>query len=214
MKKKLSIFIIAMLVMTSLGSVYGEDITMDEGLNKLQTLIYFAQNNYYQELSNEEILDAVYDGIFDPLDPHSVYFSQSDYESFTQSSEGFFYGVGVSIEPEGDYIRVVSPIDGSPASKEDIQPGDILKTVNGIDLKGISLDEAVTMIRGKEGTPVTLGFQREGVQDLLIITLLRGRVEMNPVTYEVKDNNIGYMRISQFSSNLYRKLRQSFNFIG
>ncbi len=58
------------------------------------------------------------------------------------------------------------------------------------------------MIRGKEGTPVTLGFQREGVQDLLIITLLRGRVEMNPVTYEVKDNNIGYMRISQFSSNL------------
>lgn len=210
MKKQFKYIGLVTVLITSLTSwSWAEEITLSDGLSKLQSILYFAEDNYYEELSEQKLLDASYSGLFDAMDPHSIYFTEDAYAAFSQSSEGYFYGVGISIEPDGDYIRVVSPIEGSPAAKEDIQAGDLIISVNGKSIKGMSIDEVINMIRGEEGTPVTLGFQREGLNSPLIITLNRGRVEVNPVTYEVKEGNIGYMRISQFSSNLVEHYDQA-----
>lgn len=210
-KKYNHVVIMLVLIMMSTQLAWAEDANIDNGLGKLKAMTQFIQENYYVEVSDKEILDAVYSGMFDALDKHSVYFTQEEYEAFNQSVGGYFYGVGISIEPSGDYIKVVSPIEGSPASKKDIKSGDLIKTVDGLDIKGMSIEEVVLLVRGPEGTPVTLGLIREGVDGLVVVTVNRGRVEVNPVVYEVKENNIGYMRISQFSQNLVEHYDEALN---
>lgn len=198
--KKIALALILILVNSQF--IWADEITIDEGLDKLKVMTYFIKENYYIDIKDQDILDASYSGMFDALDKHSVYFTKEEYESFNQSVGGYFYGVGISIEPDGDYIKVVSPIDGSPASQKDIKSGDVITTVDGLDIKGMSIDEVVVLVRGPEGTSVTLGLKREGYEELIIVSVNRGKVEVNPVSYEVKDNNIGYMQITQFSGNL------------
>jgi carboxyl-terminal processing protease len=169
-----------------------------------------VKDNYVDELSVDELIDAAIKGMLDVADPHTVYFDPDDFEKFTSSTQGEFGGLGISIDKKGDYITVVSPIEGTPAYRMGILAGDKISTVDGISVVGMNTDESIKLMRGEPGTKVKIGILRPGVKEMLEFEIIRDIIKINSVPYSfVTDNEIGYLRIRQFNKNTTKELRAS-----
>lgn len=194
-----------LILVLSTGSISIAIPIQPEGENNLeylQFLMDLVQNYYIEEVDQETLLEGAYEGIFDVLDQHSVYFTPEEYKSFNENTEGSFGGIGISVtkDEKTDYIRVVSPIDDTPGKKAGILANDLIIKVDDVDMKGVTLEESVKIMRGEPGTPVTLTIQRGQEQPrILTFEIIRAVIEVHPVKVEVMDGNIGYMKITQFS---------------
>ncbi len=172
-----------------------------EAIQKIEAMVDIIKDEYYKDVTEEELLEGALKGMFETLDPHSTYFTPKDYKEFMSDIKGEIVGIGVQIERKDERITVVAPIEGTPAYKAGLKTGDKIISVDGVDVSEYTPDKAAKLIRGEEGTAVKIGVIRVGVQDTIYFEFVRELIKINPVKYEVKEGNIGYIRISEFSEN-------------
>lgn len=206
MKKKiLSLLMMFALIMPSFTSysqdfiINGENMTKDE---YLKYMIEIVKTNYKYDISEEDLYNGIYDGLFNALDKHSMYFEPSEYEEFNISSVGEFGGIGITIESsEEGYIKVVSPIKNTPGFKAGISTGDIIKEVDGVDIKDWPLEKSLDTMRGTPGEKITLGIQKNGEYKITNVSIIREIIKVNPVESEISKDNIGILTITSFNQN-------------
>lgn len=179
------------------------------------------KRNYVAPVTDEELLDYAVEGMLNGLDPHSVYLKGERYEELNEGTTGRFGGLGMEVMMEDGFIKVVAPIDDTPAARAGIQTGDIIIRINGKTITGTNLQEATEHLRGEPGTTVELTILRETEPDPLDIELERAVVSVNTIRRKRLSDEIGYLRVSQFqlsTAEMFRKqlkmLREGENFGG
>lgn len=170
-----------------------------ETAQQIEMMMDTIKSQYYKDVSEEELLKGAMKGMFEVLDPHSTYYTDEEYSEFMKDITGEIVGIGVQIEKKADGITVVAPIEGTPAHKAGLKTGDKILEVDGTDISDYTADKAALLIRGKAGTKVRIGVRRPGARELVYYELIRELIKINPVRYEIKDGNIGYLRISEFN---------------
>ncbi len=184
--------------------------TMPELIEKIVTIIQRLDAIYVDDVDYGKLMEDAINGMLKGLDPHTSYFSPDDFKNFTSSTKGEFGGLGIQIDKKGDYITVVSPIQGTPAYRMGIMAGDMIWKVDGEDITGISTDESIKKMRGEVGSEVVITVIRPGVKQPLDFKIERDIIKINSIPYSFKlDNNVGYIRMSQFNANTSKELSES-----
>ncbi len=206
--KRIASLIVIMVVLSTSTFAAGFTIQPNPENEKdyFEYLLNFVMENFKSEIlengiTKDDLIEGAYKGIFDTLDAHSVYFNGDEYEDFTTSTEGEFGGIGISVTKEDKYIKVVSPIKGTPGDEAGLKSGDKIIGVDGEDITDWDLSKAVDVMRGDPGVKVILTIDRDS--DIFDVEIIRAIIEIDCVEHEVLDNNIGYLKIIQFSADSY-----------
>src|SRR5690606_2849108 len=147
---------------------------------------------------NEAAIEAAIQGMLASLDPHSSYMNASEYRDMQVQTRGEYGGLGIEVTSEDGVVRVVSPIDDTPASRAGIQAGDYITAVDGESILGLTVNEAVRRMRGQAGTSITVTIAREGT-DPFDVTLTREIINVRAVTARVEGGDVGVIRVSTFN---------------
>ncbi|MDD4045655.1 MAG: S41 family peptidase [Tissierellia bacterium] len=202
MKKRISLFIVVLMVILSFTSVLAIEIDEDEfseDIEFMKKVISFVLDNYQYEVSQEDIMNGLYDGFFSVLDDYSTYYTPKEYQALLEDTAGEFSGIGVQIMDINGQVVVVTPLSGSPAIEAGIKAGDIINTVDGYDITGATSSQASLLIRGEEGTTVKIGILRG--KESLNFDLIRSSIIINNVEGKILKDNIGYLNVTGFSDN-------------
>ena len=156
-----------------------------------------VRNEYVEEKTDKEIIEAAINGMLTSLDPHSGYLPDDNFEAMQVQTRGRFGGLGIEVTMENGFVKVVSPIDDTPASKAGMQPEDFIIAIDGESVLGKNLSEAVDILRGPIGSEVTITVQR-GQAEPFDVTIIRDEIKIRSVRHEIYDN-VGYIRITTFS---------------
>ena len=160
-----------------------------------------------QDISDKELFDNAIKGMLEGLDPHSTFLNEKDFKDLQIGTKGEFGGLGIEVTMEDGFVKVITPIDDTPAYKAGVKAGDLIIEINKKSVKGQSLNQAVDQMRGKIGSPILLTIARKGETSPLEIKIIRAKIVVKSVKYELIDNNYGYIRISSFQNktgnNLY-----------
>lgn len=185
------------------SDIYTQLGIFSDVLNKLKQY-------YVTDLDDEELIKAAIVGMLGYADPHTTYFTKDEFTDFTTSTKGAFGGLGIQIDKIGDYVTVVSPIEGTPAYRMGITAGDRIIKVNDTNVVGFSTDEAIKLMRGDVGSQVVITISRPGVAKPLEYTIIREVIKIKSVPYFfVLPNRVGYIRMSQFNENTSQELREA-----
>ncbi|HFD80072.1 MAG TPA: S41 family peptidase [Gammaproteobacteria bacterium] len=158
------------------------------------------KNDYVEEVKDSELLNNAIRGMLSGLDPHSAYLDQEQFKELQVGTSGEFGGLGIEVGMEDGFVKVISPIDDTPAQRAGIKAGDLIIRLDDTPVKGLTLNEAVKLMRGKPGTPITLTVVREGVEQPLKIRIVRDVIKVKSVKSRMLEDGFGYVRISQFQS--------------
>jgi len=169
-----------------------------EQLDLFADVLARVRNDYVEDVNDSELIEEAINGMLQSLDPHSLYYSPESYKDFQVSTSGQYGGLGMEVTMEDGFVKVIAPIDDSPAKRAGIKAGDFITEIEGKSLLGLSLSEAVDKMRGKPGEPITITIARENEEEPLEISLTREIIKRQIVKYEVKDE-LAYIRISQFN---------------
>lgn len=174
---------------------------------KLYTAYDTLKESYYKEVDKQQLIDGAINGMLESLgDPYSDYMNEEEAESFHQSISSSFEGIGAEIQEKDGQIVIVSPLKGSPAEKAGLKPNDIVVSVNGKSLQGMSSTEAVTLIRGKKGTKVELMIKRPGIDEPIKMPIVRDTIPLETVYGEMLGDGIAKVQITSFSENTAKEL--------
>jgi len=164
---------------------------------------------YVQDVDEKALIQAAIRGMLMELDPHSAYLTPDQFEDLQSSTTGEFGGLGLEVTMEDGFVKVVAPIDGSPASAAGLQAGDLILKIDDTFTKGLGLADAVELMRGAAGTEVTLSVLSEGDEKPRAVTLKRDRIQVESVKSEMLEPGYGYLRISQFQSRTGQDARRA-----
>lgn len=168
---------------------------------KIETLEGTIDRYYIEDVDQNVLAEGLYDGIMASLnDPYSVYYTPEEFQDLMEDTEGVYYGIGAYLQADTvtGYPKITGIIDNSPASESEMRVDDYILAVEGTDVYGMDLTDVVSLIKGPEGTDVTITFVRKSESREFDLTLTRRKVETPTVTYEMKEDNIAYISISQF----------------
>lgn len=198
--------------------VHLTDAQIYEELKKLALVFETARDKFVEEADERKMLEGAMNGMLAALDPHSSYLSKEDFKEFTDKSHGEFGGLGIQITSDKGVIRVISPIDDTPAAKAGIQAGDYITHIDGEQVFDMNLNQAVKKMKGKPGTKVKLTIARSG-EDTKEITLKRAIIKVKSVKFSEKSDTaatdddklakIGYVRISDFGATTTKELHNA-----
>src|SRR5271166_5807089 len=158
-----------------------------------------VKHDYVNPVDDHQLLQAAIRGMVSSLDPYSEFVDGDDYDDIKISSSGEYSGVGIEVSMQDDQVVVISPIEGSPAALAGIRSGDVIVTIDGIAVNPTSLADTIGRMRGKEGTSVSIGVERDGSPEPLVFSVKRQRVELHSVRSDLPEPGFGYLRIAQFS---------------
>ncbi|MBY6104169.1 S41 family peptidase [Marinobacter nauticus] len=176
-----------------------------EDLRKFTEVFSRIKDAYVEDVSDTQLLESAIKGMLSDLDPHSTYLAPKDYEELEESTSGEFGGLGIEVGMENGFVKVISPIDDTPAQKAGVQAGDLIIKLDEKPVKGMSLEEAVNLMRGKPGTVLTLTIMREGESAPIEIDVTRDVIKVTSVKSRMIDNGYGYVRITQFQAETGRQ---------
>ncbi|PKY10574.1 peptidase S41 [Acidithiobacillus marinus] len=204
-------------VLLVLGCIYaGNTLAATEQspvpLQQIQTLsqvFAIVKSNYVDTTSDKKLMDGAISGMVSALDPHSAYLTPKEFKEMQVITDGKFGGLGIEVTGDHGILKVVAPIDGTPAAKAGIEPGDLIIKIDGKALQGIGLQKTVDMMRGKPGTQVTLTILRPHQNQPLHLTLTRAIIKVQSVRSAMLAPGYGYIRISQFQENTGRETRKA-----
>lgn len=171
----------------------------DEVIEKIDTLIQVIDYYYLYDYDKDAMVDAIYKAVMDSLgDPYSVYYTEDEYNSFLESSSGTYCGIGVVVQQniQTGLVTAVRPYENCPGYEAGIRPGDLIIAVDGTEITGMDLNSAVALIRGEEGTNVTITLQRDDEEFDVEVT--RRQIDVETVSYRMMEDNIGYIQIDEF----------------
>lgn len=205
--KKLS-FVLILLFAVSAASAEDQPkvkIPLSE-LQRFANVAATVHHYYVESVTNEQLFDDAISGMLEKLDPHSAYLAKEDMQNLKIVTSGEFEGIGITIVPELGVLRVISPVDGSPADKAGIKAGDLIVRVDGTLIKDMPMQKVISMIRGKRGSKVILYVIRKDQPKLLKIKVKRETIKVPTVKQELFDNYYGYIRIAIFYKTTQRDL--------
>ena len=213
MKKILTptLFLIFLIVFVSVN-IFASDKIKKENEDLLQSVIKLVQEEYIDETVEDEIVESAINGMLQSLDPHSLYLNQKDFKELTSDTKGEFGGLGIEVTMEKGLVKVISPIDKTPAERAGIIEGDFITHINKDPILGKSLSEAVSLMRGKPNTEIEITIAREGLDEGFDLKLIREVIKVPGVLVSIKGegNDIGYVRVSSFnektSDELYKEI--------
>ncbi|MDY6408059.1 MAG: S41 family peptidase [Pseudomonadota bacterium] len=165
-----------------------------------------VKTDYVEETDDQKLVESAINGMLTALDPHSGFMDNESYEEIETQTKGEFGGLGIEISSEKGFVRVVAPIDDTPAFKAGLQAGDYITHIDGLSVVGLSLNDAVKKMRGKVGTKVTLTISRKDAEPF-DVTITRAIIKVKPVKYEAK-GDIAYVRIVSFSETTEKMTRE------
>ena len=177
-----------------------EELPLEE-LREFSEVYAAIKSGYVDEVSDRELFDSAIRGMLQGLDPHSEYFNEDDFREFQRGLSGVFSGIGIFVGLKSGFVHVVSPIDDTPAHRAGILMDDFITKLNGTATRGMSLSDAVNIMRGEPGTAVTLEILRAGESGPLTFELVREEIKTPSVRSAFAEVDYGYIRISQFQPN-------------
>lgn len=204
--KKLLLKVVAVVVALSLFiaiPVYSQffiisnDWPTDQQMDYIKRVLQVAKVYHIGKYSYDDLIDMMFAGLFKNLDKYSEYMKPQEAKDFTESVNGEFSGIGVQIEKQDDYVVIVAVFDGTPAQEAGLKVGDKIIAANGQSLIGKTTDDAVKLIRGQEGTTVVVDIMRDG--QTYRFSVIRRKIKIPVVESRVLDNNIGYIKLTQFT---------------
>ena len=181
--------------------IYKKIDLFSEVLNKIN-------NQYVDEVDQGDMMDSAINGVLQSLDPYSAYMSPELYKNMTTETKGEFGGLGIEVGMEAGVVKVISPIDNSPAYRKGVKAGDYIVKINNIQVQGKSLSEAVDLMRGPVGSDIEITVRRRGEKKALTFVITREIIEVASVRTEIKDKNIGYIRLTSFNENSSNQIKQ------
>lgn len=187
--------------------VHLTDEQIYEHLKKLALVFETARDNFVEPADEKKMLEAAMNGMLGALDPHSSYLSADDFKDFNDKSHGEFGGLGIQITSERGAVKVISPIDDTPAEKAGIKAGDYITHIDGDPVFDLTLNQAVKKMKGRPGTSVKLTVVSDG-KEPRVMTLKRAIIKVKSVKYDDKDG-VGYIRISDFGATTTRELKDA-----
>ena len=213
---------IRILGIITLGAVFtlvgggGEmDFSAPE-MEKLRSIIANVKRYYHREIDNSSLFKKAIDGMLSGLDPHSSYLDEGDLKGLQVETTGRFGGLGIEIFSDAGFIRVLSPLDGTPASRAGIKTGDLIVQIDGKSIRDLELKEVLNMMRGRPGSKVKLTIVRYGKNKPMVVTLTREIIRMKTVRDKMLESGYGYLRIALFQEptlidmiNAIRKMEDS-----
>jgi len=203
MKRLLKLIIVFSLSIFIFTKTFGSEKTQDDIYKKIDLfsdVLEKINNEYVDEVNQSEIMDSAIDGVLQSLDPYSSYMSPEVFETMQTETSGEFGGLGIEVGMELGVVKVISPIDNSPASKVGIKAGDYIVKINDIQVQGKSLSEAVELMRGPVGSDIEITVRRVGVKKALTFIITRDIIKVESVKSKII-NGVGYLRLTSFNEN-------------
>ncbi len=158
-----------------------------------------VRSDYVEKPDEEKLIEAAINGMLTSLDPHSSYLNPKNFRSMQVQTRGEFGGLGIEVTMEKGVVKVVSPIDDTPAAKAGVQAGDLIVKIDGERVRGLTLNQAVEKMRGKVGTPIVITVLRKGVKEPFDIRIVRDIIRIRSVKHSIEGGDIGYIRITSFN---------------
>ncbi len=189
------------LVPVTASSFAAADTTNYQELEKFMSVYERVKANYVDKVDDHTLIKGAIDGMLAALDPHSSYAEDAEFQQLKTTTDGNYGGLGLSVSIEDGAVKVIAPTEDTPAWRAGIKAGDYITHINGELVYGLSLDEAVDKMRGDPGTPIKITIVRPGRERPLDISMVRERIELHPVKWEIKDG-IGYININTFTGNV------------
>ena len=167
-------------------------------INNFTQVFEQIRTGYVKEITDTELLESAIEGMLSNLDPHSSYLNKKSYKSLKENATGAYGGLGVEVVGEKGAIRVIAPIDGGPASENDIRSGDLIVELNKSPVSKMNIQKAIDKLRGEKGTEIELTILRDGEDRTITKTLIRDTIQISSVRGKLLYENFGYIRIAQF----------------
>src|SRR5690606_11184986 len=179
-----------------------------EDLRTFTRIYDHIRNGDVEEVTDATLLEYAIKGMLAELDPHSSYLDKKAFQDLQVHTTGEFSGVGIEIGVENGFIKVISPIDGTPAQKAGLETGDLIIRINDKSVKGISLNEAVQMMRGPKGSSLIMTIMRSGTEKPFDVTIIRDTIKVQSVRTRLLDDTLLYIRIAQFRGDSGRDIER------
>ena len=209
MKKKLKIFIIFLFYFFFLNISYSNEVDIYKKIDLFGEVLEKINEEYVDEINQSESMDSAINGLLQSLDPYSAYMSPEIFNDMQTETSGEFGGLGIEVSMESGVVKVISPIDDTPAAKAGIKAGDYIVKIENIQVQGKTLSEAVDLMRGPVGSSIELTIRRRGEKKALKFNIIREIIEIQSVKADILENNIGYIRLTSFNENSSEQIQKN-----
>ncbi len=206
MKKKLRILLLFFFIYIT--EVYATENNIYKKIDLFGEVLEKINNEYVDEINQSESMDSAINGLLQSLDPYSSYMSPEILREMQTETSGEFGGLGIEVGMESGVVKVISPIDDTPASKAGIKAGDYIVKINNIQVQGKSLSEAVDLMRGPVGSGIELTVRRRGEKKAIVFNIVREIIQIQSVKADLLDKNIGYIRLTSFNENSGEQIKK------
>jgi len=180
-------------------------------LNLFGEVFERVKADYVTPVDDREVIEAAINGMLQGLDPHSSYMNARAWRDMQVSTRGEFGGLGIEVSQEGGYVKVISPIDDTPAARAGVKPGDLITHLNGESVQGLTLQESVDKMRGERGSAIKITIRRPGTESPIELSLMREVIRPQVARFRLEGNDIGYVRLSSFNEQTDTALRNAIN---
>ena len=183
------------------GKVSAQEETVYDKIDLFGEVLDKINKEYVEEVDQSDTMDAAINGVLQSLDPYSSYMSPKNLEEMQTETKGEFGGLGIEVGMEAGVVKVISPLDNSPAEREGVKAGDYIVKINDTQVQGKTLNEAVELMRGPVGSTLEITIRRVGLRKSLVFNITREIIQVASVKSEVLDKKIGYIRLTSFNEN-------------
>ncbi len=193
-------FIFTNPILSNENDIYKKIDLFSEVLDKIN-------KEYVDEVNQSEAMDAAINGVLQSLDPYSAYMSPDSFKNMQTETSGEFGGLGIEVSMEAGVVKVISPIDNSPAEEVGVKAGDYIVKIDDVQVQGKTLSEAVELMRGPVGSDIKITVRRRGERKALIFTITREIIQVASVKSEIKDDQTAYIRLTSFNENSSKQIK-------
>ena len=196
----LSFFFSKIILAANDENIYDKIDLFGEVLDKIN-------KEYVEEIDQSDAMDAAINGVLQSLDPYSAYMSPQTFKEMETETSGKFGGLGIEVGMEFGVVKVITPMDDSPAEREGVKAGDYIVKINGIQVQGKTLSEAVELMRGPVGSKLEITIRRKGVKKALVFEITREIIEVKSVKSKIIDDSVGYIKLTAFNENSSKQIK-------
>jgi len=204
-------FIFFIILLFTFQKSFSENTDLYKKIDLFGEVLEKISKEYVDEVDQSKSMDSAINGLLQSLDPYSAYMTPESFEGMQTETSGEFGGLGIEVGMEAGVVKVISPIDNTPASKAGLKAGDYIVKINNTQVQGKTLMQAVDLMRGPVGSSIEITVRRRGVKKALIFNITREVIQVQSVKSELIDNNIGYIRLTSFNENSSEQIKDKIN---
>ncbi len=208
MKKKTQILIFVLINLFLINFSHAAEVNIYKKIDLFGEVLEKINQEYVDEVNQSESMDAAINGLLQSLDPYSAYMSPEIFNEMQTETSGEFGGLGIEVSMESGVVKVISPIDDTPAANAGIKAGDYIVKIEDIQVQGKTLSEAVDLMRGPVGSSIELTIRRRGEKKALKFNIIREIIEIQSVKTDLLEDNIGYIRLTSFNENSSEQIQK------